>query len=431
MYDQPAIGQQSNKSPDAIGYRDLFLRFTQEFERILQSKDSPESVVGELRKQAAFAAQHFRGAEQLPGEAIPRGIRNAPGIPLSEWWLAPRPDELPVPFTHCETDEPSSKQIEAWSRVWVTILRNIATTYPRLLKGGEEVGGSRNAMDFKIRVESREQFARSSADACRVVAGWLAGATRANTDGNAEDNEQITKFSMGDVLAIAEAVKNYVSHTELDDLLAFGSSDDPGSSEGKTKRLRAVLRRSADSLEGRSRIVALVENIASARRQDDRLLQLCQSVNGIIVAHGLRLDLDCKIRSQQITPPQSAPMHPIRLNPESPVQVEIVGLSEGVREAMLSGSADIATGKKTRRQKRTEAQIAEDEGKIAGFLIEHSEATRDQTAEGTEVAQAHVSASMAWKAHREQRGEARKANNAAKQGIGGVGDPSTDLGRCD
>lgn len=403
MQQYTLIGTGSTEALDAGAYRDLFLQFAEDFERLVQSKDSPESVVDELRQRAAFAARHFREAEQLPGEVIPRGILNAPGILLSEWWLAPRPDGLPIPFTHGESEEPSEEQILAWSRVWVTILRNIATTYPKLLKGGEEVGGTQHATDFEIRAESREQFARSSAEACRVIAGWLSEAEEANGDDGTDEEAQPSCFSLGDVLAIADAVKDLVSHTELDDLLGFGASDDPGSSHGKVKRLRAVLQRCADSLEGRSQIVTLIENIASARRLDDRLAGLCQEVNGIIAAHGLRLDLDCKVRSQQVKPPRQSSIPPIRSMADPPLRVELVGVAEEVRDLLGSRAEETASGKQKRRAKRTHAQIVEDEGKIAGFLIDNPEATRDQTAAGTGIAQAHVSAAKAWRSHREQR----------------------------
>lgn len=83
-----------------------------------------------------------------------------------------------------------------------------------------------------------------------------------------------------------------------------------------------------------------------------------------------------------------------------------------------------------RRPRRTTGQIVEDQGKIGGHLAEHPEATRDEIAAATGIASAHVSKSKVWRKTTDQRKEARKAN-ATKRGIGGVGDPTTDLGRDD
>lgn len=77
-----------------------------------------------------------------------------------------------------------------------------------------------------------------------------------------------------------------------------------------------------------------------------------------------------------------------------------------------------------RRPKRTDADKARDEGDIAAHLTEHPDATRDDVANETGIAPAHVSASVAWKAHTVMQKAARKANRA--RASGGVGDPSVD-----
>jgi len=76
-----------------------------------------------------------------------------------------------------------------------------------------------------------------------------------------------------------------------------------------------------------------------------------------------------------------------------------------------------------RRPKRTDADKTHDEYKIVAHLVGHPDATRDEVATA-----AHVSQSKAWKAHSGKRKDARNAEKASKLGIGGVGDPTTDLG---
>jgi hypothetical protein len=70
-----------------------------------------------------------------------------------------------------------------------------------------------------------------------------------------------------------------------------------------------------------------------------------------------------------------------------------------------------------RRPKRTDGDVARDEGTIAGHLADHPEATRDQVAEATGIAKAHVSESIAWKERKKLRTHARNANRA--RGAGG------------
>ena len=75
-----------------------------------------------------------------------------------------------------------------------------------------------------------------------------------------------------------------------------------------------------------------------------------------------------------------------------------------------------------RRRKRTDADKARDEGKIAAHLAEHPDATRDEVAEASGIARAHVSASVAWKSHKAMKRAARKESRT--RSVGGVGDPS-------
>ncbi len=94
-------------------------------------------------------------------------------------------------------------------------------------------------------------------------------------------------------------------------------------------------------------------------------------------------------------------------------------------------SGDIGAGGRKRRPKRDVAQITADNDTIRQYLYKNPLATRDQIAEATGIARGHVSASRAWKGCRARRKEAREMKKASEHGIGGVGDPTTDLGRHD
>lgn len=114
----------------------------------------------------------------------------------------------------------------------------------------------------------------------------------------------------------------------------------------------------------------------------------------------------------------------------------LVGADWGTR-ASTTGSPASATGTQppnveakghAKRPRRDTAQITADNDTIRQFLQKNPEATRDQVAKATGIAQGHVSESRAWKAHKKLQEQARQMEKASKHGIGGVGDPTTDLG---
>lgn len=80
------------------------------------------------------------------------------------------------------------------------------------------------------------------------------------------------------------------------------------------------------------------------------------------------------------------------------------------------------------RPRRTTLTPNEREAKITDFLKDNRAATRDEIAKAIGVGAATVSGSEVWKRHSKARKDAAAQNRAARQGIGGVGDPSTDFG---
>lgn len=87
------------------------------------------------------------------------------------------------------------------------------------------------------------------------------------------------------------------------------------------------------------------------------------------------------------------------------------------------------TPTRKRRPNRTDTDRFTDEGKIAGYLKTNPGATAEEIADATGIAKGHVVESTVWRQTMDQRNLAKQKANAAKRGRGGVGDPSTDLGR--
>lgn len=102
----------------------------------------------------------------------------------------------------------------------------------------------------------------------------------------------------------------------------------------------------------------------------------------------------------------------------------LVKLEAALATLLVDPRAEKKHASPGRRPKRTDADKVRDEGKIAAHLVQHPDTTRDEIAETTGIAAAHVSNSIVWKAHKVRQKEARKANRA--RAVGGVGDPSVD-----
>lgn len=99
------------------------------------------------------------------------------------------------------------------------------------------------------------------------------------------------------------------------------------------------------------------------------------------------------------------------------------GLDSLIRAALtlVGGSqtpadSEPAPASKKRRAKRTPAEIAMDEGKIAAHLADNPEAKRDQIVAATGITAGLVSKSVAWKTCSKLRAEARQANRT--RGLG-------------
>lgn len=106
-------------------------------------------------------------------------------------------------------------------------------------------------------------------------------------------------------------------------------------------------------------------------------------------------------------------------------------IGKALADAMMAPKDSGNDSGKSRRPDRTRQQMAEDEGKIAGYIVKNPGAKRDEIAEATRIAAAHVSGSRAWKTHKAQLDEARKKNRATQQGAGGTGDPTADRSPSD
>lgn len=97
----------------------------------------------------------------------------------------------------------------------------------------------------------------------------------------------------------------------------------------------------------------------------------------------------------------------------------------------VAHSGSVTADGRKKRPKRDHAQITADNDTIRQYLHKNPLATRDQTANATGISKGHVSESRAWKAYKAGHKEARRMKKASEHGIGGVGDPTTDLGPAD
>ena len=88
------------------------------------------------------------------------------------------------------------------------------------------------------------------------------------------------------------------------------------------------------------------------------------------------------------------------------VESHVLELSTSVTS---QGQASSNESQPSRRAKRTEADKLRDEGQIAGYIAEHPDTTRDEIAQATGIACAHVSSSQAWKSHKAGKSEAARA----------------------
>jgi hypothetical protein len=116
---------------------------------------------------------------------------------------------------------------------------------------------------------------------------------------------------------------------------------------------------------------------------------------------------------------------------ERPVAwAEIADIREALRALLEAASARLAEPaagggaagrpEAKRGKRRTPETIAEEERKIAAFLCEHPDATRDEVAKGTGIAAGIVSGSTAWRTRQASRKAARSMNRA--RGVGGSQD---------
>lgn len=106
------------------------------------------------------------------------------------------------------------------------------------------------------------------------------------------------------------------------------------------------------------------------------------------------------------------------------LDIQLIREAEAVLGALQArtngGTGEVGANRK--RPRRTDADKRTDALRIADHLNLHPDAKRDQVAKALGIAPAHVSASVSWRQHAQER-EAASAQNRVRA-VGGVGDPS-------